>query len=392
MASPSALLPPLKTTIAVAKAKLESQIQQGEALRSKTVHHQWEARHAFEAEKQIWISFTAALLHTLFRSDTPAQDFSDKTGAGINSGTVSEFLASDRRAILRGVTVLRSLADRLKLLPQSSVERAIPMPVIAVAAQVVTQLYTHADIDSFVAHARIPGEPVDRSKPAKVREWLMRANDAMAEPLAVLGRLLLEYMEVDPPDSLEQHVGEGRDKIRAVLSAHRLAYRPGGSVVRTDTGSTSRALREIIQSRDLSNMEAEFERIAANLQADPPAAVTAACSLLEALFKGYIEERHLEMPSDQSIKPLWNVVRNDLRLDPSRVANDDLRKILSGMASIVDGTGSLRTHKGSAHGQGRKAYKLRPRHARLAVHAASTLALFVLETWDEQGQTPAPEP
>ncbi|MDC4272793.1 abortive infection family protein, partial [Acinetobacter baumannii] len=44
----------------------------------------------------------------------------------------------------------------------------------------------------------------------------------------------------------------------------------------------------------------------------------------------------------------------------------------------------FRTHASSAHGQGRKLYNIKPRHARLAIHSAHTLALFILETWDEK--------
>lgn len=91
------------------------------------------------------------------------------------------------------------------------------------------------------------------------------------------------------------------------------------------------------------------------------------------------------MPSEQSIKPLWKVVRKDLNLDPAIVNDDDLKAILSGLAAIVEGTGSLRTHKGSAHGRGKITYKLKPRHARLAAHAAFTIASFVLEAWGERG-------
>ncbi|MEO9946799.1 abortive infection family protein [Paraglaciecola sp.] len=45
---------------------------------------------------------------------------------------------------------------------------------------------------------------------------------------------------------------------------------------------------------------------------------------------------------------------------------------------------SARTHASSAHGEGRKVYNLKPRHARLAINSAHTVALFVLETWDER--------
>ena len=94
-----------------------------------------------------------------------------------------------------------------------------------------------------------------------------------------------------------------------------------------------------------------------------------------------IEDEGLEYPNKQDLRNLWKVVAAHLKFDPSSVEDDDLRRVLGGMASIVDGIGSLRTHASAAHGRGRKAYKLQPRHARLAVHAAHTLAAFTIETW-----------
>ncbi|MFW1737606.1 abortive infection family protein, partial [Acinetobacter sp. ULE_I080] len=43
----------------------------------------------------------------------------------------------------------------------------------------------------------------------------------------------------------------------------------------------------------------------------------------------------------------------------------------------------LRTHSSSAHGAGVKQYNLKPRHARLAIHAAHTIGLYILESWKE---------
>jgi hypothetical protein len=57
---------------------------------------------------------------------------------------------------------------------------------------------------------------------------------------------------------------------------------------------------------------------------------------------------------------------------------EDLQKIVSGMISVVDGIGALRTRASSAHGARRKRYAIEGRHARLAVHAAHTIATFIL--------------
>ena len=74
-------------------------------------------------------------------------------------------------------------------------------------------------------------------------------------------------------------------------------------------------------------------------------------------------------------------MRNHLNLNATDVQDENLRKILSGMSSLVDGIAGLRTRRGSAHGHDlRKSYRIEARHARLASHAAFTLAMFFLET------------
>jgi Abortive infection C-terminus len=90
------------------------------------------------------------------------------------------------------------------------------------------------------------------------------------------------------------------------------------------------------------------------------------------------------MPSDQSLKPLWKAASKSLGLDPGAIEDDDLKRVLSGLSSIVDGIGSFRTHTGSAHGRGRRTYRPQARHARLAIHASHTLVAFFIETWDER--------
>ena len=87
------------------------------------------------------------------------------------------------------------------------------------------------------------------------------------------------------------------------------------------------------------------------------------------------------MPSKHVLGTLWPQVASHLGLSPKDVADDDLKRILQGLYSIGDGVAALRTHAGSAHGHAQgKSYRLAPRHARLAVHAAHKMALFVLET------------
>ena len=113
--------------------------------------------------------------------------------------------------------------------------------------------------------------------------------------------------------------------------------------------------------------------------------MSAACNILESVFKVYIEEHaHLTMPAKQDLQGVWKVVRGDLGLDASILEERDLQEIVTGVVATVNGIGALRTHASSAHGAGKRPYKLKPRHARLAIHAAHTISAFIIETWDEK--------
>jgi hypothetical protein len=176
----------------------------------------------------------------------------------------------------------------------------------------------------------------------------------------------------------------GRERIEQILAEHSLSYHAGGKILGSAVGAPSQTLEEILRKRDFGAVEKEFQRALEFVESDPPAAVTAACAIIEALCKVYIQERNLETPSKQTIKPLWAVVQKGLGLDPGSVADQDLQRILSGLSSIVDGVGSFRTHAGSAHGHGPSIYPVEGRHARLAVHAAHSLVTFVLESWEKK--------
>jgi hypothetical protein len=68
-----------------------------------------------------------------------------------------------------------------------------------------------------------------------------------------------------------------------------------------------------------------------------------------------------------------------LNVDPT--LREDQKRILQGLASIVDGVGAYRTHIGSAHGRGMTPPAIEVSEARLAVNASHTLVTFIMERW-----------
>ena len=255
----------------------------------------------------------------------------------------------------------------------------IPAPLISALSAAIPEMETHAGIDALFMHADAPGDPPEANKQIKVQEWLRRVNREVDNPLNVLGPLIEGYMESEKTRYNEKHV----ESIEKALARAQLRYIEGGHV--TAGGSVpSKTLSDLINSQDLATVETEFHRALENLDRNPREAASAAGNILESTCKIYIQDNGLEMPAKKDLKSVWAVVRKHLSFDPAKLEDDDLKKIVSGMLSTVDGIASLRTHASSAHGQGRGGYKLEPRHARLAVNAAHSVTMFVLETWSKQ--------
>jgi hypothetical protein len=263
------------------------------------------------------------------------------------------------------------------------IRRPIPGALLSTCAAIAARRETHATLDNLFTYAGAVGEPPTGSKDAKALAWLRATNrDNAIDPLGVIGRIIENYME-EPLDALSDYNGEkiqDRERLSKVIAQCDLQYVKGGKLA-SALGAPSRTLEQYIRENDLQSIDLEFNRALSNVENDPREAVSAASNILESICKIYIEEEHLDPPAKLDLRPVWTIVRKHLKFDPSLVEDQDLQQILSGLISIVDGISALRTHASSAHGAGKKAYRVEPRHARLSVHAAHTVALFILESW-----------
>lgn len=261
----------------------------------------------------------------------------------------------------------------------------IPSPVIAIVAVVLEHRETHATMNSLFLYANAPGDAPEGNKLNKATEWLRRVNKQAEEPLRVLGKLIENYMDLatNPDDWNHAQSEADKNRLKEILAQHNLQYVRGGNVVGA-LGMPSRTLDTMLREFDFAAVDHEFERALGNVESEPREAVSAASNILESLCKTYIVEMGLTMPQKQDLKPLWELVRKDLGFDPGVIADRDLQTILTGLFAVVEGIGALRTHASSAHGSGTVLYRLEGRHARLAIHSAHTVAIFLLETWQKK--------
>lgn len=248
--------------------------------------------------------------------------------------------------------------------------------------------YSHRVIESRCYESGLGGDPPDGNCSDKITTWIIReATERPAEIAAIVGRLIQDYMDGD-----SNRNPEGKAKVLKILSDHALSYHSGGFIQGAGTSLSTRALDDLLQRRAIPEITKEFERALESVEKDPPAAITAACSILEAFCRVYLQQAKITAPGDQTAKNLWKLVADHIGFAPSQATDEGMKRIFSGFFAVVDGVSLLRNHDSSAHGREARPYLVLPRHARLAVHAAHTLVLFGLESWTVVPESPSKKP
>ncbi|UNE53811.1 abortive infection family protein [Bartonella machadoae] len=165
-----------------------------------------------------------------------------------------------------------------------------------------------------------------------------------------------------------------------------MRYLRGGYITKCGLLSTQ-GLQDKVAKQQLSAVEIEIERALQTVEKDPMNAALYAATVLEASLKAYLNHHSIVYKEESEKLPnLWNKVAMHIGLQPKNFSDEDVKKIASGLYEIVKGTMNLRNKKSAAHGRSEEHFKqniIRPRHARLAIHAAHTISAYILEFTEE---------
>lgn len=139
---------------------------------------------------------------------------------------------------------------------------------------------------------------------------------------------------------------------------------------------------------DAKQLADQIRRMETAVEADPSLAIGTSKELIETCCKTILAERGKSIPGNPDVSDLTKAVFRELRLVPEGVSEeargrDVIKRILSNLGAIGNGLAELRGLYGTGHGKDGKAKGLTPRHAKLAVGAAVTLAIFLFETHQE---------
>jgi len=145
------------------------------------------------------------------------------------------------------------------------------------------------------------------------------------------------------------------------------------------------AARETLAGADAGYVAQQITRMEISVMNDPALAIGTAKELVETCCRTILTDRQVPVPKNSDLTQLVKLTARQLELTPDDIpdkakATETIKRLLSNLAAITQGIAELRNHYGTGHGKDASTRGLAPRHAKLAVGAASTLAVFLAET------------
>lgn len=192
----------------------------------------------------------------------------------------------------------------------------------------------------------------------------------------MLANMFNENLKEDGFEIIEKTRVSGRP-----VFAGRLKVFGNESLVRR-VQDINRVLNAEYVSKQITLMESSIESA-------PHVSIGLAKELVETCCKSILVERNEEFDRNWDLPKLMKETAKLLRLVPMDIPNevrasDSIRKILGSLSSVVHGISEVRNEYGSGHGKDRGFKGLLPRHAKLVVGAASTLAVYLYETHESR--------
>jgi hypothetical protein len=177
-----------------------------------------------------------------------------------------------------------------------------------------------------------------------------------------------------------QIIPEGEMAGKAVYAAQQIM--PATSVALDSAYSSSDVLSARYVARQVTRMQSA-------IQSDPELAIGTAKEFVETICKTILDDLGEPFARGASLLDLVKQVRAELELLPENIHEkakgaDTVKRILSNLGTAAQGLAELRGLYGTGHGKAAGTGGLQPRHARLAVGAATTLGVFFFETYQDR--------
>lgn len=190
-------------------------------------------------------------------------------------------------------------------------------------------------------------------------------------------------------DSDEQYRQQRQSMLDKLLwCLQRDGFKWSAGRIVTGAGPLLDDIKQAAEVFDAQHMIDQIRRMEDAVDSDPGLAIGTAKELVETCCKTILAERGKELPGTPDMPTLTKATLKELKLVPEGIDEaargaDVIKRLLSNLGTIGNGLAELRGLYGTGHGRHGKASGLTPRHAKLAVGAAATLATFLFDTHKE---------
>lgn len=210
------------------------------------------------------------------------------------------------------------------------------------------------------------------SKAKKLRAFWEKESDY------IVGRLLNALIDETEDTTPERTEGDKKLRDRCREIASRLIA----------GGPSLDDLKQKAQCLDANHLAEQIRRMEDAVETDPSLAIGTAKELIETCCKTILAVRGVAISGTPDIPSLTKATLKELNLVPEGVPNAArgaavIKRLLSNLSTVGHGLAELRGLYGTGHGQHGSTAGLTTRHAKLAVGAASTLAVFLFETHEQ---------
>lgn len=149
---------------------------------------------------------------------------------------------------------------------------------------------------------------------------------------------------------------------------------------------TAKPIADILNAEYVTQ---QITRMEGAVVSDPELAIGTAKEFVETMCKTILSECGESVSSKVKLPQLVGQVRAKLELLPESIPEkakgaETIKALLGNLGTVAQSLAELRSLYGSGHGKEARVKGLQPRHARLAVGAACTLAVFLFETYQER--------
>lgn len=147
-------------------------------------------------------------------------------------------------------------------------------------------------------------------------------------------------------------------------------------------------IQETVAKLNWGYVDRELTRIRDSIEKDPELAIGTAKELVESVSKTILTERGKTPTGKEDLPKLVRTTLQALALlgasQEEKRTNDAAKKILGALATLVQSTAELRNLRGTGHGKHGQTVALDSKYAALAVNAASTVTLFLVQAHTAQ--------